>query len=825
MDIRAAIYDHTKRITLTGFLALVLFVIAMGSAIAETTLTVVANAYTPEMSSGDNPNPLHEFSRIAREWERLHPGVKVQFIKMPTGDYHTWLLTQLKGGMAPDLVWAHSYWSNEDAKYGYFLPFDEYLSAPNPYIPGNRQWLDVFYKDAVESKRADDGHIYSLPIDMVGAGFYYNKDIFRKVGVKAPETWAELMTASKKIKKAGYVPFLCTGGTFGSAITLMRAAINDQLWDDMIPKIHVTKDRIPGYQKVSPQEFVRAYKKRIWSIRDPRYLEELRIVKEFARYWNEDALASGSGDRLFRVGKAAMYLDGSWYAPALQRDKLRKFDFGVFLMPRLTKETSEFATGLPMRDLGGPYSVQFAVTSEAAKAGKKELAMDFLQYTTIPKNLGPLVAEAGMFLPNSPGLKGSPVLDPFVESLKQGELRFNGEPSMSQYNQEHFRTIQSYIGGEFSLEQTLSLLDGFLEKAVNRLIRDNPQWRFSKTWEILPDGPKKPISTEATAPDIVRYIPWLILAAAVGAIFVSFIRNGKEIFKQIRKKKSAYLFIVPTLFMIAVFCYYPIISAFYHSLFEWKGGGEASWVGIANFRELLGDQLLADSAVRMLKLMLFGIIISLTIPFAAAELVFHLASKRMQYFYRVLFVIPMVVPGIVSLLIWGFIYDYNIGVVNGLMRAIGLEAYVQAWLGNPKIALYSLMFVGFPWIGGFSLLIYYAGLQGIPTSVLESCKLDGASVWERIRYVDIPLVMGQTKLLVILGFIGGLQGFQTQLILTQGGPGYATTVPGLHLYQNAMAYDRMGYACALGVVLFVVILGLTYLNTKYLKSSNEYGQD
>jgi len=142
-------------------------------------------------------------------------------------------------------------------------------------------------------------------------------------------------------------------------------------------------------------------------------------------------------------------------------------------------------------------------------------------------------------------------------------------------------------------------------------------------------------------------------------------------------------------------------------------------------------------------------------------------------------------------------------------------------LGNPRIALYSLMAVGFPWIGGFSLLIYFAGLQAIPVDVLDSCKLDGATGWSRIKNVDIPLVMAQTKLLMILGFIGGLQGFQTQLILTNGGPGYSTTVPGLHLYQNAMAYDRMGYACAIGVVLFIVILGLTYLNTKYLKSSAE----
>jgi len=181
LSIQTTFSHYPGRISLLAFLIATLLTVFALPAVTETTLTVVANAYTPEMSTGDNPNPLHEFTRIAREWERMHPGVKVQFIKMPTGDYHTWLLTQLKGEMAPDLVWAHSYWSNDDAKYGYFVPFDKYLSAPNKYLPGNKQWLDIFYKDAVESKRADDHHIYSLPIDMVGAGFYYNKEIFRKV--------------------------------------------------------------------------------------------------------------------------------------------------------------------------------------------------------------------------------------------------------------------------------------------------------------------------------------------------------------------------------------------------------------------------------------------------------------------------------------------------------------------------------------------------------------------------------------------------------------------------------------------------------------------
>src|SRR5262249_50031804 len=186
------------------------------------------------------------------------------------------------------------------------------------------------------------------------------------------------------------------------------------------------------------------------------------------------------------------------------------------------------------------------------------------------------------------------------------------------------------------------------------------------------------------------------------------------------------------------------------------------------------------------------------------------------------FVVPMVVPGVVVLLIWGFIYDDQLGLLNQVLRGVGLGGWVRSWLGDPANALTSLIFIGFPWVGGFALLIYYAGLQNISADVFDSARIDGATGFTRFRSVDLPLLVGQIKLLVVLGIIGGLQGSQTPLLHNNGGPGYATTVPGMPLYQNAIAFDRMGYACAIGVALFVVILGITYLNLKYLRSSTEY---
>ena len=132
------------------------------------------------------------------------------------------------------------------------------------------------------------------------------------------------------------------------------------------------------------------------------------------------------------------------------------------------------------------------------------------------------------------------------------------------------------------------------------------------------------------------------------------------------------------------------------------------------------------------------------------------------------------------------------------------------------------MFIGFPWIAGFSTLIYLAGFQAIPTELMDAAAIDGAGTWSRFWRVELPLVMSQIKLIVVLTVIGSLGNFTTMVIMTNGGPGVTTMVPGLWLYRNFMQYNKMGYACAVGSALFLITLALTYLNMRYLKSSVEY---
>ena len=193
----------------------------------------------------------------------------------------------------------------------------------------------------------------------------------------------------------------------------------------------------------------------------------------------------------------------------------------------------------------------------------------------------------------------------------------------------------------------------------------------------------------------------------------------------------------------------------------------------------------------------------------------------MKYFYRVMILLPMVAPGVVGTLIWKNIYDPNNGLMVAICRFLGFVGQEQAidWLGDPSLIIFSIIFMGFPWVGGTSVLVYMSGLSGISTEVIESSVLDGAGRLRRFFSIDLPSVMGQIKYFLVFGIIGGIQDYSTQIILTNGGPGFRTMVPGYYMFTQAFKADRMGYASAMGTVLFFLILIITILTMKFVKSS------
>ncbi|RYG35784.1 sugar ABC transporter permease [bacterium] len=298
-------------------------------------------------------------------------------------------------------------------------------------------------------------------------------------------------------------------------------------------------------------------------------------------------------------------------------------------------------------------------------------------------------------------------------------------------------------------------------------------------------------------------------------------RSRKKRVSSLGSLVPIYGLIAPSFILLAVFCLVPFLWAFWTSFFDYEVGGETRFVGMANYGEYLSDPTFLPSFANMALLTLFHIGVVLVFPLLVARLIFALSSERARYLYRLFFLIPIVVPGIAGTLIWrGMVYNDQ-GLVNSVLRTVGLGDLARGWLSDPNMALWAVALIGFPFAGGVNMLIYYAGLSGISEEVQQAAELDGASGVRKFFRIEVPLVMSQMKLLVILTIIGGVQGFEGMLALTKGGPGFRTMLPGLWMYLNAFSFQRMGYACAIGVILFLIILVLTIINLRYFRSSED----
>ena len=286
---------------------------------------------------------------------------------------------------------------------------------------------------------------------------------------------------------------------------------------------------------------------------------------------------------------------------------------------------------------------------------------------------------------------------------------------------------------------------------------------------------------------------------------------------EVWKNRVSYTFIFPTLILLLVFKYYPALSGLFHAFTEWYPGVKTEWVGLDNFYYLWTDQYFWTGFINMIILVTTGIIKIITIPLIVAELIFYLQNVIMKYWFRTFFIIPIVLPSVVLFLLWNNIYDPSIGLLNQTLNLIGLEEWTRVWYGDSKIALLSVIFIGFPWVDPFALLVFYGGLISISNEIFDAAKVDGAGIINRFLKIDIPLLFGQFKLLFILTFIEMVQAFEIVFLTTGGGPGTATYTPALELYFMATRLNNLGVASAIGIILFVIILIITILNLRYKK--------
>jgi multiple sugar transport system permease protein len=268
-----------------------------------------------------------------------------------------------------------------------------------------------------------------------------------------------------------------------------------------------------------------------------------------------------------------------------------------------------------------------------------------------------------------------------------------------------------------------------------------------------------------------------------------------------RHNLSGYLFLLPALLIFALFVWYPIIQGFIMSFQSIDMINPPAWIGWENYRQVLTDPLFAVAWRNTLAFTLYALLFGYLIPVILALVINEM--RHGKAFFRLVFYLPVMLSPIVTVFLWRWIYNPDSGLLNALLSLVHIPGGL--WLENPGTALPSLMVVATWSSAGSTMLIYLAGLQGVPASLYEAAEIDGASLWRRLWSITLPTIRPIMLLMLILQIIGTMQVFIEPFTITNGGPVNSTTSVLLLIYNYAFQNADFGGASALGVMLFLVL--------------------
>jgi raffinose/stachyose/melibiose transport system substrate-binding protein len=451
-------------------------------------LYVNLGLYTPDtkLAFGD---PLQASKKIAEEYKRLHPEIDIKFVQQVNikgSQEGEWLKTQLVGGIAPDIVSQNAEIIWADISKGWYVPLDSFLQKPNPYIKGNKRWIESFVNQAlVNSKRAPDGKLYSLSIDVVETAVYYNKTLFNKLNLQIPETWENFIHLQKVLLDHGITPMPSSQNlvpNWGQDI------IFDMLYYDIIEKLDV-EPSLKSQQKylthyLIPKEVAFLFGKGFFTRKDPRWVEMHRLLKDWRQYWAKE-LKNTDTSRLFLTQRVGMVWDGSWFSRRLLLDPYINFEWGIFYLPKITKSTSPYGNDVAASVIGGS-GIQLHITNSAEIYNHLDLVIDFLMFYTAPQNFERVLNETMMFLPNIKGIKVAEELKPINEIFQRRYCSIKWLESFgAKYKSYWQRNLDLFLNDGLTIDQYLAKLETNFTQYINETVEEQ-NWDFSayeKKWQ------------------------------------------------------------------------------------------------------------------------------------------------------------------------------------------------------------------------------------------------------------------------------------------------------------------------------------------------------
>lgn len=279
-----------------------------------------------------------------------------------------------------------------------------------------------------------------------------------------------------------------------------------------------------------------------------------------------------------------------------------------------------------------------------------------------------------------------------------------------------------------------------------------------------------------------------------------------------------YFFILPSLIVFSIFMWFPLLFAFFISFHKWGIVGKPEFNGFANYISVLEDATFI-TALKNTVIYTTG-----TVPLAliAAFFLALILNKKLKgvTFFRGVYFFPVVVSFVVAALTWQWMYQTDSGIINYLLSIVHIGKI--EWLTNPGVAIWAIILMSVWKTLGYYMIIFLAGLQGIPSHTYEAATIDGVNRWQKLAKITVPLMKPTILFCLIIAMINSFKVFDQVYIMTKGGPGESTLMLVQYIYDTAFQLMKMGYGCCVGIIFFIMILIITIFQLKIFKTEELY---
>lgn len=726
---------------------------------------------------------------IIPEFEKENPGINVELQIIPWGAANEKITTAVVGGLPPDLCQMGTTWMPEFSSMNAFADLSQFIDSSKTINKDNYfqgAWTSCVY----------EGNPYGIPWYVDTRALFYRKDILQKAGYEnPPKTWDELIMIGLAIKnmkidvnKDGKIDrkdihYAMDLPVFDHGALLLSSFIWQNggrvLTDDM------TKSALLEPETTEALWFyVSLFQEGIAGV---RAAADIRIEQAFAS------------------GYYAMFVSGPWtiynlnkYAPEI------KGLWDVAMLPGRKSRTSF---------IGGCNLVIFRQSTE------KENAWKFIEFMSRPETQVKWY-RINKNLPSRKDAWKDPVFAKLrlVQRFKEQLEDSRPTPMIENWDEVADKLAQAMEENIFATEK----LQG---AALREYFNKNLESANTEIDRLL----TKTVSTQTIFFKVIVFTSLFVLILGIILFFIFKREKIDELSEAINAsllKTSSWNILImlgPGLLILSVFLFLPVIISFIMSLTNWDVKGitdlnQISFVGFKNYIRLFQDPIFWRSLLNTTIFAFIGVPLTIIVSLVLA-IIINQGIVKFSSFFRIGLFLPVITTMVACAVVWKWLYNPRYGIINWLLSIIGAPG--QDWLQNPNLALFSLIIMAAWKNFGFNLVIFLAGLQGIPDYLYEAADIDGASRLQKFWYVTFPLLKPVTIFISIMATIGYFQFFAEPYVMTQGGPKNSTISVVLYMYRQGFKFFNLGYATSIAYVLTIIIVFFSIAQLKLSKATQQ----